>query len=221
MTRRFRPSAAAACSLAAFALLAGARPAAAQRVQLAPTIGVYIPTQTLYHSLSTGAEVKPEASLTLGGRLGVWLGNRLGLEATGDYAPGKLKFTTAGQSKVDANTFTGSGRMTFFVIPNTSPIYFSVSGGVGYVKRSGEYYKNNDNPITGQPYADDELKDWTGTAGARVGFHLGRLLHLSVGAEDYIYKPNVAETATNVETRTQHDVHLNFGVGIPLLGLGS
>src|SRR4051812_32777577 len=207
MTRRFRPSVAAACALAAFALAVGARPAEAQRLQLAPTIGVYVPTQDLYRSLSTGTAVRPEVSLTLGGRLGMWFGHRLGLEATGDYAPGQLKFSTAGQSNIDANTFTGSGRVTFFVIPNTSPLYFAVSGGVGYVKRSGEYFNTNDNPATGQPYPSDALQDWAGTAGARVGFRLGRILHLSVGAEDYIYKPNLAETATTVETKTQHDVH--------------
>ncbi|HEU4699093.1 MAG TPA: hypothetical protein VFS40_07935 [Gemmatimonadales bacterium] len=217
-----------ACALAtpalvALALAAGARPAAAQKLSLSPTIGIYVPTADLY-KVATGTTeetFRPELSLTLGGRLGLWVSPRLGIEATGDYAPGKLKFTTEGQSKVDANTFTGAGRVTYFVIPNSSPVYLSVTGGVGYVKRSGEFYKGT-NPATGQPYTSDELSDITGTAGARLGFRLGRLLHLSVGAEDYIYKPDVVKGAgANVTTKTQHDVHLNFGVGIPLLGLGS
>lgn len=222
---RLRPfSRGAACALAALALAAGARPAAAQKLSLSPTIGVYVPTADLYKVATGGTEeaFRPELSITLGGRLGLWVTPRLGIEATGDYAPGKLKFSTGGQpTNPDANTFTGAGRVTFFVIPNTSPVYFSVTGGVGYVKRSGDFYKGT-NPATGQPYTSAELSDITGTAGARVGLRLGRILHLSVGAEDYIYKPDFAGAAAGatVTTKTQHDIHVNFGVGIPLLGLG-
>jgi hypothetical protein len=217
MNRRFRPSTAAACALTVLALVAGARPAAAQRVSLTPTIGVYVPTADLFRMATGGtAETfKPEASIALGGRFGFWFGRRLGIEATGDYAPGQLKFAAGGQpTNPDLNTFTGSGRATFFIIPNTSPLYFSVTGGVGYVKRSGKYFDAH------PEITSDQRQDWTGTAGATVGFRLGRVLHLHVSADDYIYTPKLAETDPSFEAKTQNDVHLSFGVGIPLLGLG-
>ena len=98
--------------------------------------------------------------------------------------------------------------------PLARTIYFSVTGGVGYVKRTGPYFDNH------PEITDEQRHDWTGTAGATVGFRLGRLLHLHVSADDYIYKPKLADTDPSFDARTQNDIHLSFGVGIPLLGLG-
>jgi hypothetical protein len=196
----------------ALVLLGGAaRPMVAQRVSIAPNIGVYIPTTELVKAAS-GQEFKQEVSITLGGRLGIFFGQRLGVEFTGDYAPSNLKITAAGLgSKEDANIFTGSGRVTFLVIPFTSPVAFLVTGGVGVVNRSGAFYQNV-----------DHRTDVGGTGGASVRFRLGKLLRLQLNAEDYIYKPkaDIPGFATTDQKKTQNDVHLSVGLGIPFLGLG-
>src|ERR687889_2355776 len=62
----------------------------AQGLSFTPNIGVYIPTTELVKAAS-GQEFKQEVSLTLGGRLGIFFGQRLGFEFTGDYAPSDLK----------------------------------------------------------------------------------------------------------------------------------
>jgi hypothetical protein len=193
-------------------LAAEAQPAVAQRISITPNIGVYVPTAELVKAAS-GEEFKQEMSLTLGGRLGISLGNRLGLEFTGAYAPSDLKVTASGfgDQSEDANIFTGSGRISYHVIPSTSPISFLVTGGVGVINRSGAFY------------ADVEKKtDIGGTLGATAGFRLGSLLRLQVSAEDYIYKPKaeIPGFGPGDEKMTQNDIHLSFGVGIPLLGLG-
>lgn len=193
-------------------LAAEAQPAAAQRISITPNIGVYVPTAELVKAAS-GEEFKQEMSLTLGGRLGISLGSRLGLEFTGAYAPSDLKVTASGfgDQSEDANIFTGSGRISYHVIPSTSPISFLVTGGVGVINRSGAFY------------ADVEKKtDIGGTLGASAGFRLGSLLRLQVSAEDYIYKPKaeIPGFGPGDEKMTQNDIHLSFGVGIPLLGLG-
>ncbi|HEY9016313.1 MAG TPA: hypothetical protein VIM84_14765, partial [Gemmatimonadales bacterium] len=73
------------------ALLAmSAQSAQAQRISLTPNIGVYIPTTELVKAAS-GEEFKQEMTFTVGGRLGIQLGSRLGLEFTGAYAPSDLK----------------------------------------------------------------------------------------------------------------------------------
>jgi hypothetical protein len=194
-------------------LAAHAQPLLAQRISLTPNIGVYVPTTELVRAAS-GEEFKQEMSITLGGRLGLALGDRLGLEFTGAYAPSDLKVTSSGlgDQSVDANVFTGSGRVSFHVIPSTSPISFQVTGGVGVVNRSGAFY------------ADVEKKtDIGGTLGATAGFRLGSLLRIQVSAEDYIYKPRaeIPGFGPDDEKKTQNDIHLSFGVGIPLLGLGT
>jgi hypothetical protein len=189
-----------------------AHPLLAQKVSITPNIGVYVPTTELVRAAS-GEEFKQEMSITLGGRLGIMLSNRLGFEFTGAYAPSDLKVTASGlgDQSEDANIFTGSGRVSYHVIPTSSPVSFLVTGGVGVVNRSGAFYADVENKT-----------DIGGTLGATAGFRLGRLIHLSVSAEDYIYKPKaeIPGFGPTDEKKTQNDIHLSFGVGIPLLGLG-
>jgi hypothetical protein len=184
----------------------------AQKVSITPNIGLYVPTTELVKAAS-GEEFKQEMSITVGGRLGIMLSNRLGLEFTVAYAPSDLKVTASGlgDQSEDANIFTGSGRVSLHIIPSTSPISFLVTGGVGVINRSGAFY------------ADVEKKtDIGGTLGATAGFRLGSLIRLQVSAEDYIYKPKaeIPGFGPSDEKMTQNDIHLSFGVGIPLLGLG-
>jgi hypothetical protein len=184
----------------------------AQGLSFTPNIGVYIPTTELVKAAS-GEEFKQEVSLTLGGRLGVSLGQRLGLEFTGAYAPSDLKISAAGlgDQSQNANVFTGSGRISYQLVPYTSPVAFVVTGGVGVINRSGEFYANVENKT-----------DIGGTLGASARFRLGSLLRLQLSAEDYIYKPKaeLPGFGPNDEKKTQNDIHLSIGIGIPLLGLG-
>jgi len=191
--------------------MAGANPLAAQRISFAPNIGVYVPTTELVKA-ANGDEFKQEISLTLGGRLGIALGERLGLEFTGAYAPSDLKVTASGVGgpAQDANIFTGSGRVSFQLVPYTSPVAFVVTGGVGVINRSGEFYSGIQNKT-----------DIGGTLGASARFRLGSLLRLQVSAEDYLYKPRAEIPGfVSADKKTQIDIHLSIGIGIPLLGLG-
>ena len=122
-------------------LVAGAQQLTAQKISIAPNIGVYIPTTELVKAAS-GQDFKQEMSITFGGRMGIALGQRLGLEFTGNYAPGNLKITQSGFSDQtqDANIFTGSGRISYQLVPFSSPVAFLVTGGVGVINRSGAFY---------------------------------------------------------------------------------
>jgi hypothetical protein len=190
----------------------GAHPVMAQRISIAPNIGVYIPTTELVKAAS-GEEFKQEVSLTVGGRLGILLTQRLGLEFTGAYAPSDLKITQAGfgDQNQDANVFTGSGRISYQLIPLSSPLGFELTGGVGVINRSGDFYASM-----------QDKTDIGGTVGASARFSLGKLLRLQLSAEDYVYKPkgDIPGFTASDEKKTQNDVHLSFGLGIPLLGLG-
>jgi hypothetical protein len=193
-------------------LVSGAQQLTAQKISIAPNIGVYIPTTELVKAAS-GQDFKQEISITFGGRMGIALGQRLGLEFTGNYAPGNLKVTQSGFSDQtqDANIFTGSGRISYQLVPVSSPIAFLVTGGVGVINRSGAFYAGAQNKM-----------DIGATVGASARFRLGSLLRLQVSAEDYVYKPraDIPGFSPSDQKQTQNDVHLSFGVGIPLLGLG-
>ncbi|HEX7335839.1 MAG TPA: hypothetical protein VF252_01425 [Gemmatimonadales bacterium] len=194
-------------------LLAGVQPATAQRISIAPNIGLYVPTTELVKAASGDSSFKQEMSITLGGRMSIAFSNRLGLEFTGAYAPSDLKFTRTGlgDQNQDANIFTGSGRLSYQLVPYSSPVAFVITGGVGVINRSGAFYAGV-----------QDKTDIGGTLGASARFQVGKLLRLQVSAEDYIYKPKaeIPGFGPADEKKTQNDVHLSIGVGIPLLGLG-
>lgn len=193
-------------------LAVGTQPVLAQRISFSPNIGVYIPTTELVKAAS-GEEFKQEMSITLGGRMGISFTERLGLELTGSYAPSDLKVTQSGfgDQQTDANVFTGSGRLSLQLMPYSSPIAFIVTGGVGVVNRSGTFYDGMENKT-----------DIGGTLGASARFRIGSLLRLQINAEDYVYKPkgDIPGFSPGDEKKTQNDVHVSVGIGIPLLGLG-
>ena len=192
----------------AVALATAALPAVAtaQKVSFSPTIGVYIPTSELLKA-ANGEEFKQEVGLAVGGRLGVDFSPRFGVLTTVSYVPSDLKvdLATGQQVKDKANLLFGSARATFYVLPVTSPVWFSLSGGASYVRRSGDAYAN----------AQDK-DDIGGVAGATLGFHLGRALALYVAADDYIYGTQIDQTTLSADKVTQNDVHLTVGLGFPL-----
>jgi hypothetical protein len=194
-------------------MAAAVQPLMAQRISIAPNIGLYVPTTELVKAASGDSSFKQEVSITLGGRMAIFLSERLGLEFTGAYAPSDLKFTSSGlgDQNQDANVFTGSGRLSYQLVPYTSPVAFVITGGVGVINRSGSFYAGV-----------EDKTDIGGTLGASARFKLGKLLRIQVSAEDYIYKPKatIPGFGPAQEKKTQNDIHLSLGVGIPLLGLG-
>ena len=195
------------------AALSMTRPLAAQ-ISIAPAIGVYIPTTELVQA-ATGQSYKQEIAFTVGGRLGINFGRRGGITGTVTYAPSSLKFSATGSSSTtDANILSASGRVFVELVPTTSPVSLQLNGGVGLVRRSGAAYANDPDP-----------QDIGGVVGATLRFRLGRVLHLELHAEDYIYKAQYAPSITtpgafSVANKQLNDVHLGVGVGIPLVGLG-
>jgi hypothetical protein len=192
--------------LAAFATLAlGASSAEAQRLSLSPTIGVYIPTSELVKA-TEGEEFKQEVALSVGGRLGVTISPRFGVETSVSYVPSKLRFTLdQTQTTTDANLLLGTVRATFHAIPMTSPVWLTLNGGASLIRRGGDAYAE----------AEDK-SDVGGVVGAAVGFRLGGMLSFYVAAEDYIYGSRVEGTGLGEESQTQNDVQLAFGFGFPV-----
>ncbi|MBA3318101.1 MAG: hypothetical protein H0T50_08430, partial [Gemmatimonadales bacterium] len=103
--------------LAALALLAVVpAPAEAQRLSLSPTIGLYIPTTELVKA-TQGEEFKQEIALSVGGRLGITISPRFGVETSVSYVPSNLRFTFDDtETTTDANLLLGTVRATFHAI---------------------------------------------------------------------------------------------------------
>jgi hypothetical protein len=200
-----RPTSLIRPSAVVVALIAAATPVAAQRVSLSPTIGVYIPTSELVKA-ANGEEFKQEIALAVGGRLGINFTPRLGLVTSVSYVPSNLRFTfNQNETKTDANLLFGSARASYQVIPYTSPVWLGINAGASLIKRGGD------------AYADAEDKsDVGGVVGATLGFRLGSFLSFYVAADDYIYGTTFADASTLEEKKTQNDVQLSIGFGLPL-----
>jgi hypothetical protein len=192
------------CTLTSALALAVA-PLSAQRVFLSPTVGVYIPTSELVKA-ANGEEFKQEIALAVGGRLGINFTPRLGMVTSVSYVPSNLRFTfNQNETKTDANLLFGTARVNYQVVPWTSPVWLGLNAGASLIKRGGD------------AYADAEDKtDVGGVVGATVGFRLGSFLSFYVAADDYIYGTTFAEAGTLEEKKTQNDVQLSVGFGVPL-----
>ncbi|MEP7326360.1 MAG: hypothetical protein ABI836_10460 [Gemmatimonadota bacterium] len=172
--------------------------AEAQKLSLTPVVGVYIPTSELVKAAS-GQKFKQEVSISVGGRVALWFGRRLGLEVAGDYAPSELKFSAMGGSNTaSANIISGSSRLIYFVIPSTSMLSLRVSAGASGVRRSGDAYPSDETDVGG-------------VLGAILGFRLGPI-NLQLTADDYIYSATFTGS-TQISSKLQHDVHLGVGYG--------
>jgi hypothetical protein len=190
--------------LAAALALAAPR-AEAQRVSLSPTIGVYIPTSELVKA-AEGQEFKQEVALSVGGRLGVTLSPRFGVETSVSYVPSNLRFTfDQTETTTDANLLLGTVRATFHAIPMTSPVWLTINGGASMIRRGGEAYEDV-----------EDRSDVGGVVGATVGFRLGSMMSFYVAAEDYIYGTKVEAAELQDLSQTQNDVQIALGFGFPV-----
>lgn len=208
----------AAARLSVVALLAVAPASLSAQFSIAPEIGVYVPTQPLVSAALASdptqiAELKQEIALSVGGRMMIGFG-RFGIEVSGAYMPSSVTLSSSGVSIPDttanANLVTGTGQVWVQVLPESSPLSLGLSGGLSLTSRGGEAYAGASNTT-----------DLGGVLGLSLGLRLGPVIHLMVTAEDYIYNldPALVGLPPGTESKTQHDVHLNFGIGIPLLGM--
>jgi hypothetical protein len=177
-----------------------------QRFYFAPTFGFYAPTKDLMKLLQ-GGTVKQQPGITFGGRMGLSLTRRIGLQVTGTYVPSnvRLGLEDVDQSD-DASLFFGSGKVALFVLPSTSPISLQLNGGIALVNRSGAAFRNlkNRNSVGA-------------TVGGQVGIRLGPLPPLQLAVDTYLYKQNLdGLTDERGELASQKDVHLSIGVGLPI-----
>lgn len=180
-------------------LAATSRAAEGQQLSFAPNIGIYVPTAELVKA-AAGQSYKQQVSISVGGRLGLTFGERVGIEASGDYAPSSLTFSaTGGTAKTKSKIISGSGKVLVFLLPARHPIAMLVSGGVSVVNRSGDAYPTSTTNVGG-------------ALGASLRVRVGGLLSVQLNAEDFLYRARY-QGSTQTGAVMQHDLHFSFGFG--------
>ncbi len=186
-------------------LVLEAQPAMGQGAFFSPTFGVYIPSNELVNLASgTNGNYKLDVAFDVGLRLGIWFGSRVGMMATGDYSPTTITFDSAGTVRQgDASTFAGTGRLMFYLLPKKSMISLMLSGGVSVNAYSPKSFSSK-----------ADYSDIGGVVGATLGFRLGRVVSLTINADDNIYKASFTPTSSTggVSAPTQNDIRLTAGI---------
>lgn len=186
--------------------------AAAQRLSLAPEIGVYIPTEKLVDA-TNGTVGEMEAGLSLGARLGLRFGDRIGLSVSGAYVPTTFALDPAGgqPERRDARLFNGAGQVVIHLLPPSGMLSVFLNGGVGVISRGGVAFTNA-----------AENTNVTGVAGAGASVRLGGIA-LSAGAELFSYKARYEPGGISSSELSQRDIQIRLGLGLPFGGgmLGS
>lgn len=180
-----------------------------------PYVGMVMPTTALI-GVGAGATqaLKLSTAVTVGARLGISLGARVGLDGDVGYSPGSLEYDASGlKTNQDVQVTTASGRLTFYLIPRSSPVWLGVSGGAAAIRHS---FSNSGVAATSAISAGTNVG---GVIGASAGIRLGKLLAVSVGAEDYLYNASFDVSGVKTTERKQHDIRLSAGIRIPFLGI--
>jgi hypothetical protein len=188
------------------ASLALAPRAGAQGAFFTPVIGAYIPSNELATLASGGGQqtFKLDVALDVGARLGLWFGQRVGMQVTGDYSPTTLTWDSAGTVREgNSSTFAGTGRLMFYLIPKTSPISLELSGGVSVNAYSPEKFATK-----------ADYTDVGGVVGVTLGLRLGHIIGITINADDNIYKASFTPTSSTggVSAPTQNDIRLTGGL---------
>ena len=212
-----RPAALALTLLIAAAPLSAqvGAPTTSKGVSLTPYIGVLVPTADLF-SYSSGAATQVtriSAAITFGGRLGIGLGPRFGIEGDVGYSPGSVDYEegTGASFNQDVRILTGSGRATFYLIPRTSPFWIGLSGGVGAVRHT--FKVGTAGSATVEPGTNVG-----GVLGASAGIRIGRLIAINIGVEDYLYNASFDVNGVKTAEQKQHDIRITGGIRVPFLG---
>lgn len=197
-----RPIVVVALTLAATATLE------AQQLSLTPQLGFYIPTEKLVELAGGGGTGELEAGPSLGLRLGLWFGSRIGLEATGSYVPTTFRLAQGSQQlqSEQARLFVATGQFVVFLVPRTSPLSVWLDAGVGVVSRGGVAFSG-----------ESDRTDIAGTAGAGIAISLGGMA-VSAAADVLGYTASYTGSSQTEAKLEQRDIHLKVGLGIPVGG---
>ncbi len=145
-----------------------------------------------------------------GGRLAVWPTARFGIEVEGAYVgsnvdvKGILPPEFVADTTVSANVFVGSLNLMWAVIaPPLDPVAFYVSGGVGIVSRSGDFFEGA-----------DDTSDIAGVLGVGLRYGLGPGWRIRFDVRDYIssFVNKDLEALLGASSKLQNDLMLTVGV---------
>ena len=188
---------------------ASPHPAAAQKLELVPQLGLYIPTRVTFEG--NDVRLKQKLGVSAGFRLGLRFSEHFGIHTGLKYIPSHVALTntsTSVKTDVDAHILAANAGVDLWILPKRKALSWVIRSGLALVSRGGAAYAD----LTGR-------MDLAGVVGGALRLRLGRMLSFHGGLDDYLYRADFNSGKLR-NPRLQHDLHFSFGIGIPLLGFG-
>lgn len=187
-------------------LCLGSTPAAGQ-VMVTPVVGAYVPTGNVYEQPGTLGTARQGTSFAFGGRLTYSSSGKLGLEATGTYAPSRVEIVTATETiKRSSHVWLGSLRLVYVLNSEWAAVNVYLAGGPAVISRGGESYEG----VSG-------LTEFGGNIGLGALFRVGAGFRIRLEVEDYLYESRMTfPSGETTGSRFQNDFVFSFGLSIPL-----
>ena len=195
-------------------------------VEVTPVVGLYLPLADMIdqydQSSGIGLRTTQRVAFTVGGRVGIWLGPRLALEASGTYAASEVhvEVTPIGSGTEQGSVTTLSLRAVYRLgAPGRRGPRWYLLGGVAVLDRRGDYWDN----ITAAGIATKGLTDASAVLGGGIALAVGGPWALRIEVEDHAY---VAEFTFDdgvappeaTERRLQQDLVLSVEMSLRLGG---
>lgn len=194
------------------ATLVGTSLAAQAKVEIIPTLGLYLPSGNVADQYGAGCSCQvtanQEQSFLLGLRVTIWANRNLGLETSAATIGSGVHLVAQG---VESGDTTGtvnilSERIVWnFFRPSPSAGFYA-AGGISYITHSSPAYEG----LTG-------LSNVAGSAGLGVRLFLGSSLTFKAEGEDYIYTTQFElPSSQKLDAKHQNDIVISLGLAIGL-----
>jgi hypothetical protein len=175
----------------------------AQKVQLRPQAGLYLPTRISIQNRVLHAQQK--IGVTLGARLTLTFNERFAVVTGVSYMPGYATFRGSGK-RIEVGTsshlLTATTGAHYWLLPAAQKLSWQVHTGFGV-------------GFGGQPaYADlFESSTVSGILGTTVRYQIGRIVSLQLRVQDRLYRVHFGGPSAG----SRPPLHISFGLGLPIV----
>lgn len=199
---------------------AAARPLAAQKFEVTPFLGVYVPTADVIKETAGGITVtaKHGTAILFGARATYWTSPTVGLEGSLGYTSSSVEFGVdtsgihVGSVSYSAHVLLGSGRVLFKVGPKSGDTDVHLLAGVGFISHGGDAYTQLGQGVGGV----SGTTDVGGVVGASVRLKAGEKLKVRIDLEDNLYSAKFSIGGSESTSHFQNDLVVSLGLAIPL-----
>jgi len=190
------------------------------KAEFTPFVGVYFPTsdELEFKDVVVAGDkltAKQKTTVVFGGRLGVWVTDRIAVEGSFGYAPSKVEATYTDPSNVSSSSDTSahillaSGRVLVGFGPTAGNTSWHLILGGGIVSHGGDAYTGTSGTT-----------DFGGIAGIGGRFKVGPSMAIRLDVEDNLFSAKFKDDASGAESTSkfQNDIVVLVGLAVPLGG---